>query len=90
MDGAFGYFPTYTLGAMAAAQIYRAAELALPDLTKQLGQGDFRALMNWLVVNVHALGRFHASTDDLLRALTGAPLDGSIFREHLEKRYLAR
>ena len=90
MDGAFGYFPTYTLGAMAAAQIHRAADLGLPDLTKQLGQGDFRALMNWLAENVHGLGRFHASTDDLLRAVTGAPLDGTIFREHLEKRYLAR
>ena len=90
MEGAFGYFPTYTLGAMAAAQIHRAADLALPDLTKQLGQGDFRALMDWLEETVHGLGRFDASTDDLLRALTGAPLDGAIFREHLEKRYLAR
>ncbi len=89
MDGAFGYFPTYTLGAMAAAQVYREAEAALPGLPEDLARGDFSRLMDWLGRNIHSKGRLHASADELLRAATGQPLDGAIFRQHLEKRYLA-
>ncbi len=89
MDGAFGYFPTYTLGAMAAAQMYRQAEAALPDLSDDIAQGTFGRLMDWLGRTVHSQGRLHASADELLRAATGQPLDGTIFRQHLEKRYLA-
>ena len=89
MDGAFGSFPTYTLGAMAAAQIFQAAGLALPGLSKDIARGDFGPLMAWLGRTVHGQGRLHASADELLCAATGAPLDGAIFRQHLEKRYLA-
>ncbi len=89
MDGAFGYFPTYTLGAMAAAQVYGAAEAALPGLSDDIAQGAFGRLMAWLGQTIHSQGRLHASADDLLRAVTGRPLDGGIFRQHLENRYLA-
>jgi carboxypeptidase Taq len=89
MDGAFGYFPTYTLGAMAAAQIYQAAAKALPDLPQHLSLGEFKPLMTWLADNVHSQGRLHPSADELLVAVTGAQLNGAIFREHLEKRYLS-
>ncbi|MDP6689918.1 MAG: carboxypeptidase M32 [Alphaproteobacteria bacterium] len=88
MDGAFGYFPTYTLGAMAAAQLFQTAEQALPDLPADLARGDFSRLMAWLRETVHSQGRLHGSADDLLTAVTGVPLDGAIFRSHLEKRYL--
>ena len=88
MDGAFGYFPTYTLGAMVAAQLYRAAEAALPNLSDDLSHGDFTHLMTWLGEKVHSQGRLYASADKLLSAATGAPLDDAIFRRHLEKRYL--
>ncbi len=89
MDGAFGYFPTYTLGAMAAAQIYRAVCADLPELPGHIGRGDFAPLMSWLRRNIHEQGRLHASADELLLAATGSQLDGAIFREHLEMRYLA-
>ena len=88
MDGAFCYFPTYTLGAMAAAQLYEAAGAALPGLSEDIAQGAFGRLMEWLGQKVHSQGRLHASADALLRTVTGAPLDGAIFRRHLEKRYL--
>jgi carboxypeptidase Taq len=89
MDGAFGYFPTYTLGAMAAAQVYTMAEAALPGLSDEIARGEFGRLVEWLGRVVHSQGRLHPSADEILHAATGQPLDGAIFRRHLEKRYLA-
>lgn len=85
--GLFGYFPTYTLGALAAAQFFAAAEKAQPEIPQSLLHGDFAPLMNWLRDNVHQWGsRF--STDELLRQATGAPLGVSAFKSHLHTRYL--
>lgn len=86
-DGAFGYFPSYTLGAMGAAQLYAAALAAVPDIPKRLAEGDLAPLIDWLRVHVHAHGARHGF-DDLLRAATGRPLDPGIFIAHLRTRYL--
>ena len=86
-DGAFGYFPSYTLGAMAAAQLMIAARRAVPTIDDALGRGDMSPLMGWLRVNVHALGS-RLGFNDLLRAATGKPLDPSDFQTHLTERYL--
>ena len=86
-DGAFGYFPSYTLGAMAAAQLMKAARRAVPDLDSALGRGDMAPLLGWLGVNVHALGS-RLGFNDLLLAATGKPLDPSDFQAHLTARYL--
>jgi carboxypeptidase Taq len=86
-DGAWGYFPTYTLGAMAAAQIFDAARRALPDLLQALGRGDFAPLLGWLRENIHARASLH-STQDLLAEATGKRLDPDIFKAHLQARYL--
>nr|WP_245216071.1 carboxypeptidase M32 [Pararoseomonas baculiformis] len=88
-DGAFGYFPSYTLGAMAAAQLMQAARTALPGLDEALGQGDFGPLVSWLRVSVHNRGSL-LGFQDLMRAATGRPLDASAFMEHLRGRYLTR
>lgn len=85
--GAFGYFPSYTLGAMAAAQLMAAARREVPGLDDVLGEGDFAPLVAWLRQAVHAHGARHGF-DDLLRAATGAPLDPRHFEEHLSNRYL--
>ncbi|MBP7336823.1 carboxypeptidase M32 [Niveispirillum sp.] len=86
-SGAWGYFPTYTLGAMMAAQLFQAALAAIPDLPDQIGRGDFRALVVWLGENVHRWGRYLSARDILIRA-TGKPLDAGIFKAHLRARYL--
>ncbi|TXL71522.1 carboxypeptidase M32 [Vineibacter terrae] len=86
-DGALGYFPTYTMGALAAAQLFQAALRADADIEPGLARGDFVPLYRWLRVNVHEKGA-SAGTDDLLRATTGAPLGADAFRRHLERRYL--
>lgn len=86
-DGAFGYFPTYTLGALAAAQIHAAAEAAIPGLGEALGRGDFVPLLDWLGANVHGAAS-SLSTDELLRHATGAPLGTAAFKAHVRTRYL--
>ncbi|HEX9791493.1 MAG TPA: carboxypeptidase M32 [Kiloniellales bacterium] len=86
-DGAWGYFPTYTLGAIAAAQLFAAAKAAAPEIPAAIGRGDFAPLVGWLRQNVHAWGSFH-STDDLLQQATGHPLDPQAFEAHLTARYL--
>lgn len=87
-DGAVGYFPSYTLGAMAAAQLMAAARRALPGLDAALAEGDLSPLVGWLRVKVHGLGSL-LGFNDLLRSATGKPLDPADFQAHLTARYLA-
>ena len=87
MDGAIGYFPTYTLGAMAAAQFYAAAVAQSPDIVTGIEAGDFTPLITWLRYNVHGQGRRH-DADGLLQRATGRPLDAAPFKAHLQARYL--
>ncbi|MBO1076390.1 carboxypeptidase M32 [Roseomonas marmotae] len=86
-DGAFGYFPSYTLGAMAAAQLMRAARTHVAGLDAALARGDFTPLRDWLRQKVHGQGS-RLGFQDLLRAATGKPLDPSDFTAHLRERYL--
>jgi carboxypeptidase Taq len=87
-DGAWGYFPTYTLGAMTAAQLFDAAKRAEPGIPAAIARGDFAPLLTWLRANVHGLGSRFSAREILVRA-TGKPLDASIFEAHLHARYLA-
>jgi carboxypeptidase Taq len=87
-DGAFGYFPSYTLGAMAAAQLMAAARHAESEMDTALGRGDLSPLIGWLRANVHGRGSL-LGFNDLLRAATGKPLDPADFEAHLSARYLA-
>lgn len=86
-DGAWGYFPTYTLGAMIAAQLFDAAKRAVPSLLASIAKGDFAPLLAWLRAHVHSKGSL-LSTAELVREATGRPLDASIYKRHLEARYL--
>ncbi len=70
--GAFGYFPTYTLGAVAAAQLFEAATAAEPAIRPGLAEGDFAPLLGWLRANVHAKGS-SLSTDEIMAGRHGPP-----------------
>lgn len=87
-DGAWAYFPTYTLGAMTAAQLFDAARRADPAIEVGIAAGDFAPLLAWLRANVHGRASL-ASTRDILTAATGRPLDAAVFKAHLKARYLA-
>jgi carboxypeptidase Taq len=86
-DGLFGYFPTYTLGAMIAAQLFDAAKRADATILPGIAKGDFAPLLAWLRENVHGKGSF-LSRGEIIEAATGHPLDARIYRRHLETRYL--
>jgi carboxypeptidase Taq len=87
-DGTFGYFPTYTMGALAAAQLYAAAKKAVPEIPAAIAEGDFAPLLAWLRANVHEKAS-SATTDELMEAATGAPLGVAAFEAHVAARYLA-
>lgn len=86
--GGWGYFPTYTLGAMTAAQLFDAAGRAEPDMKPALARGDFAPLTGWLREHIHGKGSL-LGVDALLTAATGRPLDAAVYKAHLERRYLA-
>jgi carboxypeptidase Taq len=88
-DGAFGYFPCYSLGAMNAAQFFDAALRDVPEIPAAIERGDFSPLIGWLLQHVHGRGS-SLTTPEIVKAATGQPLDAGIFRRHLERRYLGQ
>ena len=87
-DGAFGYFPTYTLGAMYAAQLFQAVKRAIPQVDELIAQGELQPVFEWLQQNIWQHGsRF--PTQQLLLNATGEALNPDYFRQHLEQRYLS-
>jgi carboxypeptidase Taq len=84
--GAFGYFPTYTLGNLYAAQLLAAARREIGDLDAAFAAGEFRPLLDWLRRNVHAIGRRHKPTE-LITAATGAPPSARPFLDYLREKH---
>lgn len=85
-SGAFGYFPSYTLGAMIAAQQWAAIAQAMPDVEDDMAAGRFERLNDWRREHVWSQGSFW-STPELIERATGEPLNPVHFRRHLERRY---
>ena len=89
-DGMIGYFPTYTLGDVFAAQLYACAELELGDLGEHFARGEFAALVQWLGRRVYRQGGRHPSAR-LIEVVTGSPPDHRplvrILREKYETLY---
>jgi carboxypeptidase Taq len=86
-DGSWGYFPTYTLGAMIAAQMFEAIAETIRDLPDLIADGEFRPLFAWLGERVHGQGSL-MSTAQLVESATGRPLGVASFERHLRRRYL--
>ncbi len=84
--GMLGYFPTYTLGAMNAAQLYQAANQSITSLDEQISRGDFLALNQWQAENIWSWGSYH-STDALMQQATGEILNPDHFIRHLRERF---
>lgn len=85
--GLFGYFPTYSLGAMTAAQMFAAATKAEPGILPGLAEGNFKPLFGWLDKNVRSVGS-SLSASDIIEQATGAPLSADAYKAHVKARYL--
>ena len=85
--GSFGYFPSYSVGAAAAAQFMEALRRDTPDLDTQIEKGDFTGLYGWLRQHVHSVG-CKLPTPDLVREVTGKPLSAQSALRYLESKYL--
>jgi carboxypeptidase Taq len=84
--GLVGYFPTYTLGNLGAAQLFAAARESLGDLDRAFEAGEYRPLLDWLRNNVHRHGLRYKPAE-LLRRATGKPLAADDFMASLQLKY---
>ena len=84
--GSFGYFPTYALGNLYAAQFYAAAERAMPDLAEQIRRGEFGALLDWMRTNIHHHGQRYRA-NELIRNVTGTPLSIEPFMSYIRRKF---
>jgi carboxypeptidase Taq len=86
-DGAVGYFPSYTLGAMTAAQLFETYSTTREDARGDFALGRFAPLLTWLRESVHAEASVR-DTESLVVRATGRPLEAGPFLRHLRTRYL--
>lgn len=86
--GEFGYFPTYTLGNVYAAQLFACARTALGDIDEAFRRGDFAPLLAWLRDAVHRYGQTYRAAELVERA-TGAPPAADDLLRHLETKVAA-
>lgn len=85
-DGSFGYFPSYTLGAMYAAQYFASIRRAHPALDADLAAGDLSSIFGWLKAHIWSQAS-RWETRELVQRATGETLNPVHFRRHLESRY---
>jgi carboxypeptidase Taq len=83
--GLVGYFPTYSLGNLYAAQFFAQAEAELGDLAGSFARGDFRPLLDWLRDRIHRHGQRYSAAE-LVERVTGRPLSARPLVEHLRAK----
>ena len=85
-EGLFGYFPTYTLGNLYAAQLADAFEREHGSLEASIAAGDFAGILGFLRERVHVHGG-SVPTAELMESATGSPLSSDAFIGHVKRRY---
>jgi carboxypeptidase Taq len=83
--GAFGYFPTYTLGNLYSAQLLTTARKDLGDLESQIKEGDFLPLLDWMRENIHSRGSI-LEPALLIEEATGSPPSSDEFIDYLKNK----
>jgi len=83
--GAFGYFPSYALGYMYAAQFHNTMKNDL-DVEEIIGKGDFEQIRKWLTENIHQYGKMKKPLE-ILEGVTNEKLDPTYLVDHLREKY---
>lgn len=84
--GSFGYFPTYTLGNLYAAQLFEAFNQVHSDWEERLRQGELIFIKEWLNENIHRFGRQYRS-QELIKKVTGQDFSASPYLQYLNQKY---
>jgi carboxypeptidase Taq len=84
--GLIGYFPTYTLGNLYAAQFYKTMNNEIKNIPKLIEKGEFGPIKKWLRKNIHIKGKMHTASD-LVKKITGEKLNSRYFQEYLIEKY---
>jgi len=82
----FGYFPTYSLGNLYAAQFFAQAEHDIGPLSEQFQQGDFQPILEWLRTHIHQPGQCYTASE-LVEKVTGKPLSHEPVLEYLRSKF---
>lgn len=86
-DGAFGYFPSYTIGAINSAQLFAAIQSDISNWKSSLLEGDTKCIQQWLGKHIWSTGS-SLESQDIIRSATGEPTNPDLFLRHLKQRYL--
>ena len=84
--GSFGYFATYSLGSMYAAQLYAAIETENPSIEKEIAGGNNNSVLNWLQKNIYQHGRYYLS-EELCKKVTGEVLQPKYFIDYVTRKF---
>mmetsp|Transcript_32188 Transcript_32188/g.48572 ORF Transcript_32188/g.48572 Transcript_32188/m.48572 type:complete len:561 (+) Transcript_32188:1-1683(+) len=84
---AYGYFPTYLIGAATAAQWAHYCQKDIPDFEEKIANGDFAEIKAWMTTKVHQHGSWYTSLDNHLEAQVGEPLNPKYFIDYLTAKY---
>ncbi len=84
--GLIGYFPTYALGNLYSAQLFRRMKTDIADLDTQVAAGQFGGILSWLRTHVHRHGAAY-SAEEICRRVTGEGLNPDHFLSYIEEKY---
>ena len=84
--GSFGYFPTYTLGSLYAAQFYEHANRKIENLEHKIAKNDFSEILLWLKSHIYEKGRLNTSKE-ICNAATGESLNSNYFINYAKQKY---
>ncbi|MBN1147226.1 MAG: carboxypeptidase M32 [Anaerolineales bacterium] len=84
--GMIGYFSTYALGNLVSAQLWEVINADIPDLADQIRQGEFSALLAWLIEKIHRHGA-KFEPQELVQRVTGSKIDPAPYVRYLQTKY---
>lgn len=86
-SGEFGYFPTYALGMVYSAQVFRKIAEDIPSAGEDISAQEFSKVIEWLTAKIYSKGN-SGTAESIVRSATGLPANPNIFIEYLRKKYL--
>jgi carboxypeptidase Taq len=84
--GDFGYFPTYSIGTIYAAQLFYQLAKEKPEVTQQIARGEFKNIIEWLRGHVYEYGRM-MTADEIIKKACHEGLNPQIFVSYLKEKY---